>query len=215
MKKLLLLIFSIILILSCSKNPTEPDKKYLNGNTSPENSYDPTSKGTWWKYNFNSDTSGTFMLFTVGDEILIDDEYYAERNTQIDSWNKKQYIRFNGNDIYLLQQIDDTVMKKESEFLLLKTNAQIGEIWTTVTNLPEGEIFKYDCKIINRDFSMTVRKKIFQNVIEIKMTVFNKQNGILEPVVENYYYYAKGIGLIRSESAAFGSYDLVDYEIKK
>lgn len=216
MKTLQLIIFTVILLISCSTNdPVGPENNYKNGNTAPENSYNPTSKGTWWKYQLNTDSNGPYMICTVTDEIQIDGIFYAEILKKVDSIEFKQYFRFMNSSLYELHQFDSSGLKSNYEVLFLKTDAKIGQKWSTVTTFADSSILRYDCEIINRDFSMTVRNKLYQNVIEIKIFISIDIEGNLVPFAENYYFYTKGIGLIRTESIDAGSYDLVDYEIKK
>lgn len=111
MKILIYLFLITSLLISCEiVEPSHPEDYFKNGNTSPERSYYPTTFGTWWKYQLNSDSTAPYMLSTVGAEVQID--------------------------------------------------------------------------------------------------------GNLTPIIENYYFFAKGIRMIHLEPTDVGSSDLVDYEIR-
>lgn len=214
--KILIYVFLITtLLISCEiVEPLYPEDYFKNGNTAPERTYYPTTFGTWWKYQLNSDSTAPYMLSTVGAEVQIDGIYYAEIVNKVDTIEFKQYLRFNNSDVYLLQQVDSSALKSKYEFLLLKADAKIGQKWSTVTTFSDNSIFRYDGEMINRDYTLKVRDKEFQNVIKIKMIISINLDGNLVPIIENYYYFAKKIGIIRVEPTDVGSSDLVDYEIR-
>lgn len=215
MKKSFLFLFALLLFAACSKNdPVGPDNTYKNGNTSPENSYHPTSKGTWWKYEGIIEGEEISFTTTAGDEVEIDGQYYAKVMVVTPTEQSESYMRMENNDIYTLSLIGTSTLKKENEMCMLKTASPIGTTWTS-KNYTNGNVtFKYDYQIVNRDFSFDVRNVTYTNVIKVQAIMSVDFGGDWMPAVEYFYYFSKGVGLIKQDVGEMGAIELVDYQIK-
>lgn len=97
------------------------------------------------------------------------------------------------------------------EFIMLKDNLPVGGTWTenisqitTIEGLPPvPSTVESTGTIMEKDISITVNGVVYNNVIAVKIV----QNS-LDVVTENYYWFAKDIGLIKSRSyIASESYD--------
>lgn len=215
MKKSLLLLFAVLLFVSCSKNdPVGPENTYKNGNSSPENSYYPTSKGTWWKFEGFLDGADASFTSTVGDEVQIDGQYYAKIINVASTQQTENYIRIEDNDIFSLQLIGTSILKKENEMCMVKTASPIGTSWTSKSYTNGNTTFKYDYQIVNKDMTLTIRNKTYTNVIKVQGILSVDFGGDWMPVLEYFYYFSKGVGLIKEDAGEMGSIELVDYQIK-
>lgn len=212
-QNLSLRILSILAILttaflSCKKGNNEPAET-LN------NTYQPVTKGSYWKYNevspYGTKVSTTTM---TGEKVVINNRIYDEYTTVIDGLNTTGIGYF-----YVKDGIIMATASSSSEALFLKENAAVGETWIFMGPMNDevpgnitSETYSIIAKVIEKGIAHTVAGKTFKNVIHIKHI---QQFTSGATVDLNDYYIAKGVGMIERKKAdgTFSSL-LIDYSIK-
>ena len=212
MKKTLLLLFLCATLFSCKKSSETPD----SGN----NSYQPVSKGSYWKYNVTgpSGTSESIVTMT-GYQIKIEGRGYYQYTTTIAG-----IVASPGTGYFYAENgvVMSATVPADGGSLFLKENAAVGETWISrtssgptagvITSFPIAEPYSIVVKLIEKGVSRTVAGRTFKNVIHTQHSL--QLNSGATTQLEDYYI-AKGVGMIEAKSTdgTVGSM-LVDYAIK-
>ena len=211
MKKTLLFLFLSVTILGCKKASETPDA----GN----NSYQPVSKGSYWKYSDTSPSGSSQSTFTMtGEQINIEGRIYY-KYTVVN--NGESYL---GAGYFYAENgvVMSATRPADGESLFLKEDAAVGETWylnkpvsvaaTGGIGFPYPETVVTVVKLVEKGISHTVSSKTFTNVIHTKHSQQFTSTGTID--VEDYYI-AKGVGMIERRSADGTNRSiLVDYSIK-
>lgn len=225
------LIVSVLFLSACVKD--KPDlndpKNYLHGTTDTtgggggttlSSTYQPVTKGTYWKYvyvlNGVTDTVTTTM---TGDSTVINGRTYYGGASVYQSGKFPastgylsnqghiyvQYATAEGNDIYL--------------YFLNDTTA-VGHGWTSPIN-PTGSVNgvpgQFVGTIIATGLTKTINGKTFKNVIHDQVSLQYDYGTGFSTFITYDNYIAQGIGLIEVDSSGLGvagMETIFDYSIK-
>lgn len=206
MKKTLSISFIMMLMaFGCKKDNESPD-------TGSKDTYQPVTKGSYWKYNGLS-TGTVFSTITMtGATMTLKGHIYYEHKTVLEQSGTESAGYFNSENGEVRSSAGN------SESLFLKENAAIGETWVSaiVDGSPSGPIYqepyKVIAKIVERGINYTVAGKTYTNVIHTKhMRQFS--SGATTDLYD--YYIAKGVGMIeRKNPDGSSSTALLEYSIK-
>ena len=187
-KALTLLLLFAVIGFSCKKN-NEPA-------TSVNDSYQPVTKGSYWKYKLGFTQPTIYTVTMTGGTELINGRLYYKYNTSIN-----EQASFGSGAFYSANGI---VMSKGSDNIFLKENAALAETW------PYGN--GTFMKVLEKGISHNVEGKVFNNVIHLK---YIKQISAGVTVDLGDYYIAKGIGMIEQRSSDNVNFSLLtEYVIK-
>ncbi|MBO72133.1 MAG: hypothetical protein CMD35_00815 [Flavobacteriales bacterium] len=204
-KLLTLLSASLFIFSSCEK---DEDTSISTSTSTSTEDYLPLNIGNNWSYTgaiayetfINSDT-------TIGGKL-----YYKIENDQ----GASNLIRKSGSD-YLI--IDEAVYGDNEPHVILKEKGNEGDEWGfDISVNTYGFITKnvYKFTIHEKLESLEVNNNLFEDVLVIDLDIETYLDGDYIMSTNDYrYYYANGIGLIKSGSALFGGYsDLVEYTVQ-
>jgi len=191
---------------------------YVAATIPPNTDYFPLTNASWWSYTYSESTAAGDTLYNTiygtkaynGNTysemqdnfatIPYDTAHYRKTGSDYNEWMPSDYYS------YFIQFDNPTFV----DINFLKENATAGTTWTTATasgTLDPGTgtsvpaTLKYTFTIVNPNTSITVNSVTYNNVIhvsvDVKFTVASL--GITDGVTEtDDYYYAKGIGLVKS-----------------
>jgi hypothetical protein len=218
MKKLLqiLLAFSVAFVTSCKID--EPESP-LKGNV--YNTYQPVSKGSYWKYTKTSATgsTGETQTITGGKDLINKKIYYTIRTQSATTDDTLSHFSHKG---------DSYVFRTESknagvsiEYLYLKDDYIIGRTWkATLTD--DGVINGVPAQIVGavleKGITKYVSDKKFNEVVHTRLNFqYNYGTGYTTAEVIDYYV-AKGIGIIEIDysdgTTIKASNKITDYNIE-
>lgn len=203
------LIIACLLILSCKKNNQSP--------VAENNTYQPTTKGSYWKYNQVSPTlAATETVTMTGATNVFNSRLYYEYESVFATSNSS--ARATG---YFYEK-DGVVMSATlhgPESIFLKANAVVGETWVYMgpasdqaNGINISEPYSVVAEVVAKEINYSVAGKTFKDVIHLK---FKKRadSGTTTPMYD--CYVAKGVGLIERISAdGKTTSQLVEYSIK-
>ncbi len=210
MKKTLSFLIILIVVAACKKSNTAPSSA-----ENQQDSYQPVSKNSYWKYNFTNflAQTGTITLTMTGEmetnNSLVFHKVSAIRNTIVYSHG---FYHENGDYIMhgSLTGVYDRVR-------YLKDNFEIGQTWED-SGVTYGYPIKIVGKIVEKGIVRTVAGKQYTNVIHTQLKI--TQSVLGGPYVDfqtSDFYMAKGIGLIEIINVSTNGTDnnqLIEYSIK-
>lgn len=205
------IMFVALALVGCSESdnpasPNEPDAKGVPPLI--EDSYDPLSIGSYWKY-----TGGENYALTITGGTMIDGKYFftAEYMAPAAPITQYEYLREEDQTIYSLVPTfaPETVP-------VLKYNLPVGASWT-FTRTIKSTLNYYTYTIVAKDLSRTVLDKQYHNVLQVKFSNYTiTDNGdTLRLFSDSELYYARGIGTIEYSKPLVGTTYLQAYQIKK
>jgi hypothetical protein len=218
MKKITLLalftlLFSSLLITSCSNDDSISDDSY--GVSSGD--YWPLAINNQWIYKENgSETSPSKITGTDN----FGGTTYFRLSTE-NAYNLQTWVAKKGATYFLktgdlnMTENGITVKMSSYELPMLKDNLAVNEQWSgsvtskvSVTNGSTSSSFdttiKYLGTILEKDASITVNDKVYASVIKMSLkqeVSFQGQTTITESV----FWYAKGVGPVKSINTINGS----------
>jgi len=195
MKKTLSISFIVVLMaLGCKKNNESPD-------TGSKDTYQPVTKGSYWKY-INPSTGEIATTNTMtGATTVVNGRVYHEYKSVEPPGRENFGHYYSENGMVMTFNIN-------GEVLMLKDGAAVGESWVSVTT----PTYSLIAKTLEKGITYVVSGRTFTNVIHIK-TVKQYSVGATDDYYD--YYFAKGVGLIeRKEPNGAPSLSLSDYSIK-
>lgn len=204
MKKTLLLFVVSLTMFGCKKSGETPN--------TANNSYQPVSKGSFWKYKesgFNGTRVSTATM--TGKQIIVQGRVYHECNTVYDG--------LNGVSTGYMHSENGVVMSANAwaepdVFLFLKENAALGETWFFIQKPGNSytEPFIVIAEMVEKGITRVVAGRTFTNVIHTRHVQL-LSSGATTGGTD--YYIAKGVGLIESKAVeGTNNSILLDYSIK-
>jgi len=203
------LIIACLFTLGCKKNNQTP--------VTENKTYQPTSKGSYWKYNQVSPTlSATETITMTGATSVFNSGLYFEYESVFETGNSS--AKATG---YFYEK-DGVVMSATlhgPESLFLKANAAVGETWvyTKLISIDfaggnVSESYNIIAEVVSKGITRTVAGKTFTDVIDLK---FKQQPKSGAATAMYDCYVAKGVGLIeRVSDDAKTTSSLIEYSIK-
>lgn len=217
MKKTLSLLFiaSLTCLIGCKLDPPIfPD------GTPKSDSYQPVTKGTYWKY--NADMSGVPLTQTItmtGATQTINGKLYYAANAVTGSMSESAYYH-HGSGKYAFRST--SMMNGITlEFVYLIDNMTVGQKWTAPVS-DDGTVNTFPAQLVGEIMEVGISKvvagKTFTNVVHTKLLLQYNTTGAMETWVTYDFYTAKGVGLIQMDSSSpFGfssSSTISSYSIK-
>ncbi len=225
MKRLLLLFAVVFSLAACQKEvsfdaPSGGGTGGGGGTTA--DTYQPVTKGSFWKYKDSALTGATTLMTITGQQKTIGSRTYQVVTSETTGQPPAEAYFYVAKPVFGLRQDVNNGIATTIEFIYLNDTASVGYTWTD--NMPpvNGLAARFIGTIMERNISKTVAGKNFTNVIH---TQLNLEYDL--PILgwTNFavydYYIAKGVGIIRIETTStFGGFgiktvaDLIDYSIK-
>jgi hypothetical protein len=220
MKKILLFLVLATFMISCEKESSNPvktdDNPYLNGNDKPENSYWPSSKGSWWKYEGAIAGQDMGSTITCIDEQKIDDVYYASMRSIMKNQNDEYFIRVQNNQYFVIGFGTDYGVSKEYELCFLKPDEPIGTEWISSELYLNNTRNRYIFEVLDKLDTYVVRGKTYTDIIFMGVETQSFHPYLNEWSRTSKYgmYFSKSVGWIKLDFGYSGKVELVDYSIK-
>jgi hypothetical protein len=187
-RKFIVLTFLSFLVFSCSEDNVDAEVERTNDD------YSPTTVGsTWTHYHAIVDYTVTTTIANKT-KVLDGKTYFVVNANSFDSpASQELYIRKNGDE-YIQREIMDG-MYDDKESIYLK-DGPVGTKWIEKI-FPETEdenVLEFE--IIELNGTYTFSEQEFTNVLVLKITNITWED--VDPAF-TIGYYAKGVGLIKSE----------------
>ena len=224
MKRLIILVTVVLALVSCQKEmsvepPGGGNPTGGGGGTIPD-TYQPVTKGSFWKYKDSALTGLTTLMTATGNQKTISGKTYHVFTTETTGQPAGEQYFYVAKPVYGMRIDLNNGTVSTIEFIHLNDTASIGFTWTDNMAPVNGLAARFIGTIMERNISKTVAGKNFTNVMH---TQLNLEYEIPFMGWTNFavydYYIAKGVGIIRIEtfSAIAGVTtvsDLIDYSIK-
>lgn len=209
---LLTLVFSSLLITSCSSDDSSSDVS----TEVASDSYWPLAINNQWVYNENGEPS---TVKITGTDKFDGTTYYriAEKN----EYNLQMWVAKKDNTYFLktgaldITESDINIKMDSYELPVLKDNLANNGQWngtaTVKVTYKAGTesasadmTIKYLGVILDKDATVTVNNKVYTNVINMSLRQEVSIAGE-STITESLYWYAKGVGPIKSINTVDGS----------
>nr|WP_294792792.1 hypothetical protein [uncultured Mucilaginibacter sp.] len=201
MKKTLSLL--VIALVICATG-CKLDTPVFPEGTPKSDSYQPVTKGSYWKYNaISSGLTLTQTTTMTGATQTINGKLYYTANTTTGTQSENSYY-YHGNGKYTFRST--TLMNGITlEFTYLTDNMAVGQKWTApVTD--DGTVNSFPAQLVGevmeRGISKVVSGKTFTDVVHTKLLLQYNITGAMETWVTYEFYTAKGVGLIQLDSSS-------------
>ena len=226
MKRLAILVTVVLALVSCQKemsiepgNGNPPTGGGGGGGTTPD-TYQPVTKGSFWKYKDSALTGLTTILTATGTQKTISSKAYHVFSVETTGQPAAEQYFYVAKPLYGMRIDLNNGAVATIEFIHLNDTASIGHTWTDNMLPVNGLAARFIGTVMEKNISKTVAGKNFTNVIhtqlnlEYELPFFGWTNYAVYD-----YYIAKGVGIIRIETVSGIAglrtvSDLIDYSIK-
>ena len=220
----LLLILSSLFIISCQKEVSPDTITQTGGNggrAGGTGSYYPTTTGSWWMYK-DTTTGMTTTSTVVNRNKTINSIVYKAMMNNVSSTDTG-WIASPQPNYYMYQKgvSPNTGASYDVLFHYLNDTASVGYKWQYMAGQGNGFTAHIQTTIKERNITMTVAGKSYNNVIHTELIWTYDIFGTAMDAMQYDYYIAKDVGIIkvRSEGLTLLSgfracTDLIDYSIK-
>jgi len=228
MKKIFVFLALSCILVSCQKeiNFDSPSSggSGSGGGTGANGSYQPITKGSYWKYH-DSQTNSDYTLTLTGEKRTINGIDFAVFTSTPASAGAEGMFGIHGHDLYLSVKgaIPGSTDGINLNFLYANDTASVGYTWDNTAGQANGFTAYTPGKILEKGISLTVAGKNYSNVIHTQI-VLQYDLPVLGLVnASTYdYYVAKNIGIVRIVTIGDPNFspglnettDLIDYSIK-
>ena len=220
--KSILLFALALIILSCSDSDTVSNNNTNNEVNVEYGQYYPTKTGTWWEYERTIHGQTQQARFTVVGTQMINGKEWVKIESNADT--TKSYIRYEDGKYYQYMPRSMTQFTQDLEFMYMDENASPGDSWEIKTVLepntpgyPAQVEAPYEITYVEKLESMEVRGNTYENVMAMNLHlsfVFNMGGDDIEiDYIDQTYYHAPGVGIIKAEIQGMMIQELLDYEI--
>lgn len=225
MKRLFILVTVVLALASCQKElsvdtPGSGNPPTGGGGTAAD-TYQPITKGSFWKYKDSALTGQTTLMTATGNTKTIGGKNYHVITSETTGQPATEGYFYVAKPLYGIRSDVNNGIATTIEFIHLNDTASVGYTWTD--NMPpvNGLAARFIGTVAERNISKTVAGKNYTNVIhtqlnlEYELPILGWTNFAVYD-----YYTAKGVGIIRIETTlTFGASlrtvsDLIDYSIK-
>jgi hypothetical protein len=218
MKKILptIILAACTLLTACKLDaPDLPPGATL---TNKQETYQPITKGSTWRYsNESADSTSTTTITMTGKTSTFNGKTYYEATAVSGKEQSADIINFAQSNHLYYEYNDATVPDTPLEFAYLNDNEAAGYKWNSPL-IDGGDLFSgnISCTTIEKGISKTVLGKTYKDVIHSRVA-FNLTLLGTENLVTLDFYTAKGIGYIEidtDDGTDKSTSRLVEYSIK-
>ncbi|HYE54857.1 MAG TPA: hypothetical protein VD996_08445 [Chitinophagaceae bacterium] len=219
MKRVALLLTLAIAFASCQKDLDFETS--TGGNNTGEDTYQPITKGSYWKYKDSAFTGQTTLMTVTGQTKTINGKSYHVISSEATGQPAVEGYFYVNKPVYGVRG-EVPGGQGVLDYTHLNDTASVGYTWTDDMGIIAQFPARFTGEIIERGISKVVEGKTYNDVIhtrlelEYELPIFGWTSfGSYE------YYIAKNIGIIRIESnvgfAGVGVttvMNLIEYSIK-
>jgi hypothetical protein len=220
MKRLLLLAAVAAAMVSCQKEVSF-DSSTGGGSGGGSDTYQPVTKGSFWKYKDSALTGYTTLMTSTGQQKTIGTKTYYVFTSETTGQAAQEGYFYAAKPVYGLRT-DIPGGLGTLDYVHLNDTASVGYTWTDNMGQINGLASRFTGTIMERNITKQVAGKDFTNVIHTRLILEYELPFFGWTEVGVYQYYiAKNVGIIRIESDLGFSgattrtvLDLIDYSIK-
>ncbi|MFD2144900.1 hypothetical protein [Mucilaginibacter antarcticus] len=218
MKKSLYILFAIAVTFVAGCKNDEPD---FSVGEKVYNTYQPTSKGSFWKYNKTAlgGTAETETQTMIGKDILINKKTYSTIYTQSGTTENSSSYFSHQDDSYIKRVAFSGGI--DVEYLYLKDNYVVGRTWTasvTEGGFVNGLPARIVGALVEKGITKSVSGKKFTDVMHTRLNFQYDEGDGFKTVEVIDYYVAKGVGIIETDysdgTKVTATSLIIDYDIK-
>lgn len=202
------------LLTSCKKELLDTEEDKLE---STKNSYQPLTKGSYWKYKSNYPANSTGEQTLTGTTKTFDNKVYHNVKIKHSSFGASEGYFYNQDHTYALRQ--EVSNFGYINFTYLFDNTTVGATWTakiTDNGTVNGVKGQLKGKTQEIGISKTVNNKVFKNVIHTIIELQYDIAGTYQTFATYDFYIARGVGIIEADADLLGTKTtstLYDYKI--
>lgn len=217
MKKTYLLYAILLILFSACKKDLPDFSEYEEIPVTTIGNYQPTTKGSYWKYASSGDGQDpdTTITTMLGTSVGFDGKLYKAASNEITSEDEIGSVNFykTGNS-YSIRELSE---QDTTELLYLKSDADIGATWNADLLNPSTEA-KAVGKMMEKGITKVIFGKTFTNVMHTQLDLQVKESsGAFVTAATVDFYIAKDIGVIEEDVSILGitaKAQLYEYSIK-
>lgn len=217
--KILSLIAILVFFASCKDDTTNPsDNTTLDAETGE---FFPASLNTKWTYEFVQNGTTTTMTSTITGTEEYNGKTYIVAESDYNGQIQKGHMRVEDGKYYSLIKDGTTSIKGDFELLHVDENANEGDTWNIPTEVKVQGTSQtistfYDVKLEEKLDSYEVRGNTYNDVMVMHLVLsVDYPNGFKFYMANQKYYYARGVGVIKSVSVGGGqtiTQELIEFE---
>jgi hypothetical protein len=227
MKRIFILVTVVLALASCTKEKSidtlgggnPPTGGGGGGGTTPD-TYQPVTKGSFWKYKDSAFTGQITVMTATGNQKTIGGKTYHVVTSETTGQPASEAYFYVAKPLFGMRADVNNGVATTIEFIYLNDTASIGYTWTD--NMPpvNGLPARFIGTMVEKNISRTVAGKNFTNVMHTQLHLEYDIPGLGWTNFAVYdYYVAKGVGIIRVETVSGIAglrtvSDLIDYSIK-
>jgi hypothetical protein len=221
-------IFYTLLVLSVAATSCQKD---ISGEIPDEagagnDSYQPTSKGSYWKYKQTGIFAGEYDMVSTGQTQTIDGIVYTSFTNGAGGAAAQMLLGKKGSNYYLRVAGNSPNTGAPFDLTQLYTNETeaVGYTWDFLAGHGNGFTAKTPGKVLEKGITLTVQGKTYKDVIHTQIKLQYQMPspiGLIETFTYDYYV-AKGVGMIKIDSqgdplwgaGVSSESELIEYSIK-
>jgi hypothetical protein len=225
MKRLLILVTVVLALASCQKElsidtPGGGNPPTGGGGGAAPDTYQPVTKGSFWKYKDSALTGQTTLLTATGNVKTFGGKTYQIMNTETSGQPATETYYYVSKPLYGMRIDLNGGITGTIDFIYLNDTARVGYTWTDNMGPVNGLGARSIGTMIEKNISKTVAGKTYTNVIHTQLNLEYEIPILGWTSFAVYdYYVAKGVGIIRIETVSTIAgvrtvSDLIEYSIK-
>ncbi|MGN6421396.1 MAG: hypothetical protein ACTHMC_28030 [Pseudobacter sp.] len=221
-------ILYTLLILSVAATSCQKDisGELPDDAAASKDSYQPTSKGSYWKYRQTGLFAGDYDMVSTGQTQTIDGIVFTSFTNGAGGAASQMMLGKKGPNYYL--RVAGSSPNSGAPFdltqLYLNETEAVGFKWDFTGGHGNGFTAKTPGEIIEKGITLTVQGKTYKDVIHTRIKLQYQMPapiGLMETLTYDYYV-AKGVGMIRIDSegdpiwtpGVSSTSELIEYSIK-
>lgn len=206
--KILSLLAILVFLASCKDDATNPsDNNTLDAETGE---YYPAKLNSKWTYEIVQNGVTTTLTSTITGTEEYNGKTYIVAESDYKGQIQEGHMRVEDGKYYALIKEGTTSIDGDFELLHVDENANEGDIWNIpieVKSQGASETIStfYDVKLEEKLDSYEVRGNTYNDVMVMHLVLsVDYPNGFTFYMANQKYYYARGVGVIKSVSVGGG-----------
>lgn len=218
--KILSLLAILIFFASCKDDTTNPsDNTTLDVETGD---FFPASLNTKWTYEMVQNGITSTITSTVTGTEEYNGKTYIVIESDYDGQTQEGHMRVEDGKYYALIKDGTSSINGDFELLHVDENANEGDTWVVPTEVKvqgssETVSTFYDIKLEEKLDSYEVRGNTYNDVMVMHLVLsVDYPGGYTYYMANQKYYYARGVGVIKSLTAGAGqtiTQELIEYNL--
>ena len=211
-RSLFIIALSLIMFSCSDDDPASPSNEV----NVTYGEYFPTKTGTWWDYNAYFNGALKSYRQTVTGTKSINGKTWVEVSNSI--YDTKSYIRYEDGKYYQYMPKGTGSFVNAFEFLYFDESASEGDSWVVETQIyasGTNQIIDtpYTITVVDKLDVFAVGENVYDDVVVLNLNLSYELYGTTFSMIDETYYHANGVGIIKAEISGLYSLEITDYSI--